>query len=99
MKRLIEKQETNMFELNSSITQASLGTLYELVGACYASQNDFDTAIRVWKDAYVFERKARLEQLLLVTTDGNSSILTAEHNRFIHEWYRKATNHYTHPSR
>ncbi len=99
VERLIDKQEANMFELNSSITQASLGTLYELVGACYASQDHFDKAIQVWKDAYVFERKARLEQLLLVTTDGNSSILTAEHNRFIHEWFRKATNHYTHLSR
>ncbi|CAF5228371.1 unnamed protein product, partial [Rotaria magnacalcarata] len=28
------------------------------------------------------------------TTDGNSSILTTEHNRFIHEWYHKATHHY-----
>jgi tetratricopeptide (TPR) repeat protein len=99
VQKLIERQEDNMFELNSSITQASLGSLYELVGACYASQGHFDKAIQVWKDAYLFERKARLEQLLLVTTDENSSILTAEHNHFIHEWYRKATNHYTYLSR
>ena len=95
VQKLIEKQEANMFELNSSITQASLGGLYELVGACHASQGSFDKAIRVWKDAYIFKRKARLEQLLLVTKDENSSILTAEHNRFIHGWYRKAANHYT----
>jgi tetratricopeptide (TPR) repeat protein len=99
VQRLIDKQEANMFELNSSITQRSLGSLYELIGACYASQNNFDKAIEVWKDAYVFERKARLEQLLLVTTDGNSSILTAEHNRFIHEWYRKGIDHYHRLSR
>jgi tetratricopeptide (TPR) repeat protein len=99
VQKLINKQEANMFELNSSITQATLGSLYELIGACYASQDDFDKAIQVWKDAYVFERKARLEQLLLVTTDENSSILAAEHNRFIHEWYRKAAHHYTRLSR
>ncbi|CAF3367277.1 unnamed protein product [Rotaria socialis] len=34
VQKLIEKQEANMFELNSSITQASLSSLYELVGAC-----------------------------------------------------------------
>ncbi|CAF2031712.1 unnamed protein product [Rotaria magnacalcarata] len=94
VKKLIEKQEANIFELNSSITQTSLSSLYELAGACYASDGDFNAAIEVWKDAYVFERKARLERALLVTTDGNSSILTTEHNRFIHEWYHKATHHY-----
>ena len=36
--KIIEKQEINMFELNSSITQASLAFLHELVGACYAEQ-------------------------------------------------------------
>lgn len=94
--RLIEKQEANMFELNRSTTQANLCLLYELLGAYYASSGVFDKAIQVWKDAYIFERKARLERLLLVTTDENVSILTTENNRFIHEWYRKAANHYTH---
>jgi len=94
VQKLIDKQEANMFELNSSITQANIGSLYELVGACYASQDQYNKAIQVWKDAYLLERKGRLEKLLLVTTDSSLSILTAEHNRFIHEWYRKAINHY-----
>ncbi|CAF1503578.1 unnamed protein product [Adineta ricciae] len=94
VQKLIDKQDMNMFELNSSITQSTLGSLYELIGACYASQDQYFQAIRIWKDAYIFERKAKLEKLLLVTTDNNSSILSSEHNRFIHECYRKTIHFY-----
>lgn len=73
--KLIEKQEINMFELNSSVTQENLAFLHGLVGACYAMQDLFDKAIELWARTLIFKRKARLEQLLFERTDTTSSTL------------------------
>ncbi|CAF3778658.1 unnamed protein product [Adineta steineri] len=40
VQKLIDKQEANMFELSSSVTQASLAFLHEFVGACYVTQSE-----------------------------------------------------------
>ncbi|CAF4071804.1 unnamed protein product [Adineta steineri] len=94
VKELIDKQELNMFELNSSVTQSSLAFLHEFVGACYVAQNLYDAAIRVWARAVVFKRKARLEQLLLETTNNISSMSINEQKSFINENYRLAREYF-----
>lgn len=95
VQQLIDKQENNMFELNSSVRQASLAFLYEFVGACYAMQKSFDKAIRLWTRSLIFERKARLEQLLLETTESISSMLTREQEMLINRTYHLAREHYS----
>ncbi len=95
---IIEKQEINMFELNSSVTQASLAFLHELVGACYAIEDSFDKAIDLWVRSLVFKRKARLEQLLFETTNSISSTLIVEQNTFIQKGYRLACEYYMKPN-
>ncbi|CAF2711151.1 unnamed protein product [Rotaria sp. Silwood2] len=94
VQQLIDKQESNMFELNSSVRQATLAFLCEFVGACYAKQKLFDKAIRTWKRSLIFQRKARLEQLLLGTTDNISSTLTKAHESFISKSYQLAREDY-----
>jgi len=92
--KLIEKQEINMFELNSSVTQASLAFLHEFVGACYVMQNSFDKAIRLWACALMFKHKARLEQLLFENTNSISSTLIVEQKNLIQKGYRSAREYY-----
>ncbi|CAF4996231.1 unnamed protein product, partial [Rotaria sp. Silwood1] len=94
VQQLIDKQESNMFELNSSVRQATLAFLCEFVGACYVKQKLFDKAIRTWKRSLIFQRKARLEQLLLGTTDNNSSTLTRAQESLISKSYQLAREHY-----
>jgi tetratricopeptide (TPR) repeat protein len=96
--KLIEKQEINMFKLNSSITQASLAFLHEFVGACYVMQKSFDKAIRLWVRALIFKHKARLEQLLIETTNSISSALIVEQKTLIKKCYRLARDYYTNPN-
>ncbi|CAF1343170.1 unnamed protein product [Adineta steineri] len=99
VKELIDKQELNMFELNSSVTQSSLAFLHEFVGACYVAQNSYDTAIRLWARAVIFKRKARLEQLLLETTNSISSMSINEQKSFINENYRRAREYFNNTTR
>lgn len=95
IEKLIKKQESNMFELNSSVTQSSLAFLYEFIGACYATQNEFDRAIRMWTCALLFNHKARLEELLLEITNGTFSTLIAQQKNFINSSYQLAYEYYS----
>jgi tetratricopeptide (TPR) repeat protein len=97
--KLIEKQEINMFELNSSVTQASLAFLHEFVGACYVMQESFDKAIGLWTRALIFKHKARLEQLLFEATNSISSTLMVEQKDLIKKGYNLAREHYTNPNK
>jgi tetratricopeptide (TPR) repeat protein len=92
--KLIDRQEINMFELNSSVTLGSLALLHEFVGACYAMQESFDKAIDLWTRNLVFKRKTRLEQLLLQTTNSYSSSLIAEQKTLLSEGYDKAREYF-----
>jgi len=96
---LIKKQEANMFELNSSVTQSSLAFLHEFIGACYAKQGQFDRAIQMWTSALLFNHKARLEELLLETTNSTFSSLISEQKSFINNSYQKVYEHYLKPDR
>ncbi|CAF1307133.1 unnamed protein product [Adineta ricciae] len=87
---LINNQEMNVFELNSSVTQSSLAFLHEFIGACYMELEAYYKAIRLWARAVIFKRKARLEQLLLDTTSNISSTLNDEQKQFINKNYRAA---------
>ncbi|CAF4725439.1 unnamed protein product [Rotaria sp. Silwood1] len=62
VQKLIEKQEINMFELNSSVTQADLAFLHKLVGACYAMQSSFGQAIHLWTRTIVFKPQRHIDQ-------------------------------------
>ncbi|CAF4091354.1 unnamed protein product [Rotaria magnacalcarata] len=94
VQKLINKQEITMFELSSSITQASLAFLHEFVGACYAMQKSFDQAIDLWTRTFVFKCKARLEQLLFETAHGWSSTPTAEQKDLINKGYSLTLEHF-----
>ncbi|CAF3539810.1 unnamed protein product [Adineta steineri] len=98
VQKLIDKQEANMFELKSSVTQASLAFLHEFVGACYVAQGSYEKAIRLWIRALIFKRKARLEQLLFETTIGISSPSINEQRSFIDKNYRLALEYFTEPN-
>ncbi|UJR12748.1 hypothetical protein I4U23_016922 [Adineta vaga] len=93
--KLIKKQETNMFELNSSVTQLSLAFLHEFIGACYATQNEFVKAIHMWTYALLFKHKARLEELLLETANSTFSTLILEQKSFIDNSYQLAYKYYS----
>ncbi|CAF1629250.1 unnamed protein product, partial [Adineta ricciae] len=93
--KLIKKQEINMFELNSSVTQLSLAFLHEFIGACYATQKDFDKAIHMWTRALLFKHKARLEELLLETTNSTFSSHIFEQKTFIDSSYQLAYDYYS----
>ena len=85
--QLIEKQDINMFELNSSVTQANLAFLHELIGASYAMQHSFEKAFQLWTHSFIFKRKARLEQLLFQRTNAISSILMDKSTDLIRKSY------------
>lgn len=93
--KLIEKQEINMFELNSLVTQANLAFLHELVGACYAMQDLFDKAFQLWSRTLIFKRKARLEELLFQRKNTVSSTLIGESMNLIKKGYGLTREHLT----
>ncbi|CAF4703057.1 unnamed protein product [Rotaria sp. Silwood1] len=84
-------------EVNSN--QQHLASIYGNIGYVHYKKNDFEKAldgftIRTWKRSLIFQRKARLEQLLLGTTDNNSSTLTRAQESLISKSYQLAREHY-----
>jgi hypothetical protein len=79
------------YEMKHTTSQQDLASLYAVIGACFAHNTKFDTAMEVWKKSIEHEQKSFLDELLSSTRVSKIALPT----QLVQSAYRIALEYYS----